>query len=301
MGTAYRSPASRRRPISTTHLSSSGCSWLPLRLWPVSGLCSRTKATTPNATASYAAPLLPSPASTSAVNHADQGWESTAGRSSAAMPGCLRTDAWRCATIASASLSSPCCRPPVYSWLQAASPANSENRSHGCTRRWNSRPRGGGIGPLRGGGVKAGHLRSCPFRGPKRMAGGVSSGGLWGGSPVCAAGGAQPAGGGARVRAERGHGRQDVPVFGSPRLSAQQTTGEAEAGAADASDRRNPGVGPERTEEAAAHGQADFRAVAVRIRLCRRLHGGEGLRPAEAGADEGGLCAALSSAWPRPG
>ena len=55
-----------------------------------------------------------------------------------------------------------------------------------CTRRWNSRPRGGGIGPLRGGGVKAGHLRSCPFRGPKRMAGGVSSGGLWGGSPVCA-------------------------------------------------------------------------------------------------------------------
>src|SRR3954464_13503611 len=128
MGTAYRSPASRRRPISTTHLSSSGCSWLPLRLWPVSGLCSRTKATTPNATASYAAPLLPSPASTSAVNHADQGWESTAGRSSAAMPGYLRTDAWRCATIASASLSSPCCRPPVYSWLQAASPANSENR-----------------------------------------------------------------------------------------------------------------------------------------------------------------------------
>src|SRR3954447_21718341 len=118
-----------------------------------------------------------------------------------------------------------------------------------CTRRWNSRPRGGGIGPLHGGGVKAGHLRSCPFRGPKRMAGGVSSGGLWGGSPVCAAGGAQPAGGGARVRAERGHGRQDVPVFGSPRLSAQQTTGEAEAGAADASDRRNPGVGPERTEE----------------------------------------------------
>src|SRR3954466_9445723 len=36
-----------------------------------------------------------------------------------------------------------------------------------CTRRWNSRPRGGGIGPLRGGGVKAGHLRSCPFRGPR--------------------------------------------------------------------------------------------------------------------------------------
>src|SRR4051812_1183464 len=41
-----------------------------------------------------------------------------------------------------------------------------------------SRPRGGGIGPLRGGGVKAGHLRSCSFRGPEGMAGGVSSGGL---------------------------------------------------------------------------------------------------------------------------
>ena len=50
------------------------------------------------------------------------------GRSSAAMPGCLRTNAWLCATIGSVSLSSHCFRPPVYSWLQAASPDNSENR-----------------------------------------------------------------------------------------------------------------------------------------------------------------------------
>ena len=40
----------------------------------------------------------------------------------------LRTDAWLCATIGSVSLSSHCFRPPVYSWLQAASPDNSENR-----------------------------------------------------------------------------------------------------------------------------------------------------------------------------
>src|SRR3954453_3442088 len=69
---------------------------------------------------------------------------------------------------------------------EAAQIAPTQHDRHLCTRRWNSRPRGGGIGPLRGGGVKAGHLRSCPFRGPKRMGGGVSSGGLWGGSPVCA-------------------------------------------------------------------------------------------------------------------
>src|SRR3954467_8163078 len=62
------------------------------------------------------------------------------------------------------------------------------------------------------------------------MAGGVSSGGLFGGSPVCAARGAQPAGSGARIRAEPGHDRQDVPIFGTAGLSAQQTTGEAEAG-----------------------------------------------------------------------
>src|SRR3954451_2422275 len=62
------------------------------------------------------------------------------------------------------------------------------------------------------------------------MAGGVSSGGVWGGSPVCVGRGAQPAGGGARIRAEPGHDRQDVPIFDPAGLSAQQTTGEAEAG-----------------------------------------------------------------------
>ena len=56
----------------------------------------------------------------------------------------------------------------------------------GCTRGWNSRPRSGGVGPLRGG-VKAGHLRGCPFRVSEGTVGGVSGGGICGGSPVCAA------------------------------------------------------------------------------------------------------------------
>jgi hypothetical protein len=102
-------------------------------------------------------------------------------------------------------------------------------------RRWNSRPRGGDMGAR--GGVKAGPLRSCPFRSPKGMAGGVSSGGLCGGSPVCASSGAQPAGSSARVRAEPGYDRRDVPIFGSIGLSAKQIVGEAEAGTADADDR----------------------------------------------------------------
>jgi hypothetical protein len=59
------------------------------------------------------------------------GWASGAGRSSAATPGCWRTSASPCATTGSASSSSPCSRPPASSWLQAASPANSENRLSG--------------------------------------------------------------------------------------------------------------------------------------------------------------------------
>ena len=55
-----------------------------------------------------------------------------------------------------------------------------------CTRRWNSRPRSGGMGLLRGG-VKVGRLRGCPFRGSEGVAGGVSSGGVRSGSAVRAA------------------------------------------------------------------------------------------------------------------
>ena len=68
------------------------------------------------------------PRSTSAANRAGRDWANIAGRSSAAMPGCSKTDALVCATIGSVSSSSHCFRPPAYSWLQAASPANSENR-----------------------------------------------------------------------------------------------------------------------------------------------------------------------------
>jgi hypothetical protein len=102
--------------------------FLAALLWRVSTPCSRTRGTTPNATASCAAPSEPSPPSTSVANHVDQGWESNAGRSSAAMPGYSRTNASPCAMTGSASSFSPCFRPPAYSWSQAASPANSENR-----------------------------------------------------------------------------------------------------------------------------------------------------------------------------
>ena len=61
----------RAFPTGTSRCWSPGCCPAPLR-WPVSG-CVRTKATTPNATVSYAAPLLPKPTTPSAVNHADLG------------------------------------------------------------------------------------------------------------------------------------------------------------------------------------------------------------------------------------
>ena len=69
-----------------------------------------------------AGPSAPSLSSTSGAGRAARAWASGAGRSSAATPGCSRTDAWRCATTARASSSSPCSRPPVSSWLQDASP-----------------------------------------------------------------------------------------------------------------------------------------------------------------------------------
>jgi hypothetical protein len=48
--------------------------------------------------------------------------------------------------------------------------------------------------------------------------------------------------------------------------------------------------------QAAAYGQTDFRAAAGRARVCGRLYGGEGLRPAAADADEGGVRASDASA-----
>src|SRR5215212_6939367 len=114
--------------MSMTRLSSSGCSWLPSRSWPAFAQYSPTKATTPSLIASYAAPFVPSQAFTSVVSRAGRDWASGAGRSNAATPGYWRTDASPCAMTGSASLSSPCFKPPAYSRLQAASPANSENR-----------------------------------------------------------------------------------------------------------------------------------------------------------------------------
>jgi hypothetical protein len=70
-------------------------------------------------------------ASTGVVFHVDQGWASDAGPWSAASPGSWRTDAWRYAVTGSDSSSNRCYRPPAYSWLQGASPANSENRFYG--------------------------------------------------------------------------------------------------------------------------------------------------------------------------
>src|SRR3954451_14348098 len=72
--------------------------------------------------------LLPSPVSTSAANRAGRDWANIAGRSNEAMPGCSKTDASPCAMTGSASSSTHCFRPPVYSWLQAGSLANSDNR-----------------------------------------------------------------------------------------------------------------------------------------------------------------------------
>src|SRR5947208_358065 len=82
----------------------------------------------PSTTATSAASSEPSHRFTSVVARTDPDWASAAGRSSAAMPGCWRTSASPYATTGSTSSCSRCFRPPAYSWLQVASPDNSENR-----------------------------------------------------------------------------------------------------------------------------------------------------------------------------
>src|SRR4051812_30794125 len=120
--------------MSTTRSSSSACSWRPSRSWLASARSSPTRAMTPNTTATSAASSAPSRTFTSAVGRMDQGSASGAGQSSAAMPGCSRTGASRCATTGSASSCSRCSRPLVYSWLQGGLPGNSENRLLGRKR-----------------------------------------------------------------------------------------------------------------------------------------------------------------------
>ncbi len=70
----------------------------------------------------------PSRASTSTADRTDRGWANGAGRSSAAMPGSWRTNAWRYAMTSSASSFSLCLSPYASSWLQAVWLANCENR-----------------------------------------------------------------------------------------------------------------------------------------------------------------------------
>src|SRR3954453_23758648 len=128
METGCRSRVWRPRPTSTTRSFSSACSWLPSGSWPASGRCSRTKGMTPRVIALSAATSGSSPRSTRVGSHTDRDWASAAGQSSAATPGCLRTSAWPSAMIGLGSSSNRCCRAHASSWLQDASPENSENR-----------------------------------------------------------------------------------------------------------------------------------------------------------------------------
>src|SRR3954449_11056657 len=82
----------------------------------------------PSTTATSAASSALSHRSINVVARTDPDWASAAGRSSAATPGCWRTSASPYATTGSTSSCSRCFRPHAYSWLQTASPDNSENR-----------------------------------------------------------------------------------------------------------------------------------------------------------------------------
>lgn len=89
---------------------------------------SRTRATTPSATARFVGHSVPSLTSTSAASRPDRGWASDAGRWSAATPGFWRTSASLFAMTGAPLSSSPSFRRPASFWLQAAWPANCETR-----------------------------------------------------------------------------------------------------------------------------------------------------------------------------
>jgi hypothetical protein len=100
----------------------------PIAVMGAFGRCSRTEGTMPSRIARCAARLAPSPGSTREASRPARSWASDAGQSSAAPPGCSRTNAWRSAMTGSTLSFSHCFKRPASSWLQDASPENSENR-----------------------------------------------------------------------------------------------------------------------------------------------------------------------------
>ena len=99
---------------------------------------------------------------------------------------------------------------------------------------------------------------------------------------------ARPGESGAGVWAEPGHDRQDVRFSGPPGYQRSKPPKKPKLGplmpvidAILAADRSAP---PKQRHTA----QRILERLRSEYRVCRRLHGGEGLRPAEAGAYEGG-------------
>jgi hypothetical protein len=92
-----------------------------------------------------------------------------------------------------------------------------------------------------------------------------------------------------------------VPVLGSSRLCADKASREAEDWTVYPSDRRDLGRGCGGAAEAAAHGQAYFRAPEIRARVRRRLFGRERLCAHRQSPGPRDVCAAGASARPCAG
>jgi hypothetical protein len=112
---------------------------------------------------------------------------------------------------------------------------------------------------------------------------------------------AEHAGGGAAFRPPPQHGAQDAGARGAAGLPAEPAAFAAQARRLHGDHRWDPGSRPAGAGQAAAHGEADFRAAAGRAGLCRRLHDRQGLRARAARPHSGGLRAAGPCARPRAG
>ena len=113
-------------------------------------------------------------------------------------------------------------------------------------------------------------------------------------------GGDEHAGGCPGVRAAPGYGAQDAGVLGATRVSSSVTAPPPQAGAFHRRHRPDTGVGPERSQEAAPHGQADLRAAAGRARVWGPVHQRQGLRQGAPPPDTGDVCSAVPSCRTRP-
>ena len=103
-----------------------------------------------------------------------------------------------------------------------------------------------------------------------------------------------------RVRSAPGHGAQDAGVLGASRVPSTVTGPSSLSWTHTGGDRPDTGGGPQSSEEAAAHCEADLRAPESGAQLHRQVHDSQGLRARAASPDARDVRSAVPPCRSRP-